>query len=177
MTMIDYDAPKMIKANGLDMAVYEAGSGFPVVFCHGWPELGFSWRHQMEPLAKAGFHAIAPDQRGYGRTSCPEAVEDFDIEHLTADLCGLLDSFGYEKAVFVGHDWGGSVVWSMSLLHPDRVAGVVGVNTPFSPRGDVDPIAMMKTVFGEKMYIVQFQERGKADAILRPMSIGSFGLS
>lgn len=164
--MTDFNNPRMIKTNGIDMAVHEAGKGMPVVFCHGFPELGYSWRHQLKALSAAGYHAIAPDQRGYGGTTSPPNVEDFDMAHLTDDLCGLLDVLGYDEAVFVGHDWGGSVVWSMATLHPDRVAGVVGVNTPHRPRSPVDPIEMMREVFGDKMYIVQFQEPDRPEALL-----------
>ncbi len=166
--MIDFPAPTMIRTNGIDMAVHEAGprDGFPVVLCHGFPELAFSWRHQLPALAKAGYRVIAPDQRGYGKTSRPADVRDYDMAHLTGDLVGLLDALGIEKAVFCGHDWGGSVVWAMPLYHPDRVAGVIGVNTPFFPRPPVDPIAMMRARFGDDMYIVFFQKPGEADAIL-----------
>jgi microsomal epoxide hydrolase/non-specific protein-tyrosine kinase len=156
--VIDYTAPQAIKTNGIEMAFYEQGKGLPVVLCHGWPELAYSWRYQMQPLADAGYRAIAPDQRGYGYSSCPPNVEDYDIQHLTDDLCGLLDALETDKAVFVGHDWGGSVIWGMGLLHPDRVAGLVGVNTPFRPRSDIEPIALMKEFFGKNMYIVRFQE-------------------
>ena len=150
------------------MAYYEVGprEGIPVVFCHGFPELAFSWRHQLRAFDAAGRWAIAPDQRGYGLTGGPAAVESYDLAHLTGDLVGLLDSLGIEKAIFCGHDWGGMVVWEMALRHPDRVAGVIGVNTPFIPRGPVDPIAGMRAVFGEDMYIVWFQQPGQADAAL-----------
>jgi len=160
--------PTMIKTNGIDMAVYEMGpkDGIPVVLCHGFPELAYSWRHQLPALAAAGYRAIAPDQRGYGRTSRPDKVEDYDITHLTGDLVGMLDALGLEKAIFVGHDWGGLVVWQMPLLHPERVAGVIGVNTPFLPRAPMDPIAAMRAVYGEDMYIVYFQRPGVADALL-----------
>jgi pimeloyl-ACP methyl ester carboxylesterase len=150
------------------MAVYEAGpkDGVPVVLCHGFPELAYSWRHQIPALAKAGYHVLAPDQRGYGRTSRPDAVTDYDMEHLTGDLTGLLDAYGIKDAIFVGHDWGGLVVWQLPLFHPTRVRGVVGVNTPFLARGPMDPIAGMRMVFGEDMYIVYFQKPGAADAAL-----------
>jgi pimeloyl-ACP methyl ester carboxylesterase len=166
--MIDFPAPTMIRTNGIDMAVHEAGprDGFPVVLCHGFPELAFSWRHQLPALAEAGYRVIAPDQRGYGKTSRPAEVRDYDMAHLTGDLAGLLDAFGIAKAVFCGHDWGGSVVWAMPLYHPHRVAGVIGVNTPFFPRPPVDPIAVMRARFGDDMYIVFFQKPGEADAIL-----------
>ena len=166
--MVDLPAPTMIKANGIDMAVYEAGpkDGLPVVMCHGFPELAYSWRHQMPALAAAGFRAIAPDQRGYGLTSRPENVREYDMVHLTGDLAGLLDALGLKKAVFCGHDWGGLIVWQMPLYHPDRVAGVIGVNTPFLARPPIDPIMAMRAMFGENMYIVYFQKPGEADVAL-----------
>jgi pimeloyl-ACP methyl ester carboxylesterase len=166
--MVTFPQPTMVKTNGLDMAVYEAGpkNGLPVVMCHGFPELAYSWRHQLPALAAAGYRAIAPDQRGYGRTTRPEKVEDYDMAHLTGDLVGMLDALGIQKAVFCGHDWGGIVVWNMPLMHPDRVAGVIGVNTPFFPRAPIDPIMGMRMRFGENMYIVFFQKPGEADAIL-----------
>ncbi|MDX1384844.1 MAG: alpha/beta hydrolase [Thermoanaerobaculia bacterium] len=149
------------------MAVYEKGEGFPVVLCHGFPELAFSWRHQLGPLGEAGYHAIAPDQRGYGLTDSPAAVEAYSLEHLCADLVGLLDAKGIDKAVFVGHDWGGGVVWRMPLAHPDRVAGVVGVNTPMGrPPGDQPPVATLRRLRGDDNYVVAFQEPGVADEIL-----------
>ena len=165
---MDLPQPTMIKTNGIDMAVYEAGpkDGLPVVMCHGFPELAYSWRHQMPALAAAGFRAIAPDQRGYGLTSRPENVREYDMVHLTGDLAGLLDALGLKKAVFCGHDWGGLIVWQMPLYHPDRVAGVIGVNTPFLARPPIDPIMGMRAMFGENMYIVYFQKPGEADAAL-----------
>ena len=113
--------------NGIRMGYYEAGpktDATPIVLCHGWPEIAYSWRHQIQALSEAGLRVIAPDQRGYGATDRPEAVEAYDLEHLTGDLVGLLDHLGIEKAIFVGHDWGGFVVWQMPLRHSARVAGV-----------------------------------------------------
>ena len=114
----------------------------------------------------AGRWAIAPDQRGYGLTSRPDAIEAYDIEALTGDMVALLDHLGVDKAVFCGHDWGGIVTWQMPLRHADRVAGIIGVNTPFMPRAPADPIAIMRRRFGDDMYIVNFQKFGEADAIL-----------
>jgi pimeloyl-ACP methyl ester carboxylesterase len=166
--MVAFPEPKMVKTNGIELAVYEAGpkDGIPVVLCHGFPELAYSWRHQLPALAAAGYHVIAPDQRGYGRSSRPAAITDYDMEHLTGDLAGLLDAYGLKDAIFCGHDWGGLVVWQLPLFHPKRVRGVIGVNTPFMPRGPMDPIAAMRAVFGEEMYIVYFQKPGVADAAL-----------
>lgn len=154
--------------NGVEIAYYEAGprGGTPLVLCHGFPELAFSWRHQIKALAEAGRWVIAPDQRGYGRSSKPAAVSDYDLDHLTGDLVGLLDHLGVETAVFVGHDWGGIVVWQMPLMHPDRVAGVIGLNTPFLPRGPADPIAILRNRFGPDMYIVWFQTPVDPEATL-----------
>ena len=121
-------------SNGLRMQVAEAGEGPLVVLLHGFPELGYSWRHQLGALADAGFHAVAPDQRGYGGSARPEAIEDYDIVALCGDIAGLLDDVGAEKAVIVGHDWGAMVAWTFPLLHPDRVAGVVGLSVPPVPR-------------------------------------------
>ncbi len=155
--------------NGIRMAYYEAGpqgEGAPLVFCHGFPELAFSWRHQIKALSEAGRWVIAPDQRGYGLTDRPDAVESYDIENLCADLVALLDHKGIAKAIFVGHDWGGFIVWYMAIRHPDRVAGVIGLNTPFNERAPVDPIAIMRKRMGDRMYIVHFQTPGEADAVL-----------
>jgi pimeloyl-ACP methyl ester carboxylesterase len=156
------------KVNGIEMAYYEAGPrrGIPVVLCHGFPELAFSWRHQLRDLAAAGRWVVAPDQRGYGASARPDAVTDYDMEHLTGDLVGLLDHLGADQAIFCGHDWGGIVVWQMPLMHRERVAGVIGLNTPFLPRAPADPIAIMRARFGPDMYIVWFQTPGEADRAL-----------
>ncbi len=167
--MLDMPPLQFAHVNGIRMGYYEAGpvsDAPPLVLCHGWPEMAFSWRHQLRDLAAAGIRVIAPDQRGYGATDRPEAVEAYDLKHLTGDLVGLLDHLGIDRAIFVGHDWGGFIAWQMPLRHPARVAGVVGVNTPHTPRAPVDPIAIFRKRFGESMYIVQFQKPGREpDAI------------
>lgn len=158
----NFPEAKIVEANGIKLAVYEQGSGFPVVFCHGFPELAFSWRHQLGALADAGFRAIALDQRGYGRSAKPVAVEDYDIQHLTDDLVGVLDALGLQKAVFCGHDWGGHVVWEMPILHPERVAGVIGVNTPhrYFRRMGADPVAWLLEHFSAGNYRLAFLQEG-----------------
>jgi len=160
--------PKMAAVNGVELGYYEVGprEGVPVVFCHGFPELAFSWRHQLKAFEAAGRWAIAPDQRGYGLSSKPGEVSGYDIGHLTADMVGLLDHLGVEKAIFCGHDWGGIVVWQMPLMHPGRVAGVIGLNTPFLPRAPADPIVIMRNRFGPDMYIVWFQKPDEPEAVL-----------
>ena len=157
---------RTIAANGIRIAVTEAGEGPAVVLCHGFPELAYSWRHQIPALARAGFRAVAPDQRGYGGTDRPAAVADYDIHHLTGDLVGILDALGIERAVFAGHDWGGVVVWHMPLLHPARTAGVIGVNTPYFPRSSAPPVGIMRAIWGDNYYVVHFQRPGEADGAL-----------
>jgi pimeloyl-ACP methyl ester carboxylesterase len=159
--MIEMPPLQFAQTNGIRMGYYDSGPKTdtpPVVLCHGWPEMAFSWRHQIKALSEAGIRVIAPDQRGYGATDRPEPVEAYDMEHLTGDLVGLLDHLKIDKAIFVGHDWGGFVVWQMPLRHPGRVAGVVGVNTPHWDRAPADPIELFKKRFGDSMYIVQFQD-------------------
>lgn len=164
---------RFIETNGVRLSVYEStpeGGADPnrpaVVFSHGFPELGFSWRHQLPAVAAAGFRAVALDQRGYGASSRPEAIPDYDIFHLTGDLVGVLDELGIDRAVFVGHDWGGFVVWQMPLLHRDRVAGVVGLNTPYAPRFPMPPTELFRLAGGDNHYVLYFQEPGVADAAL-----------
>ncbi|MCI0633533.1 MAG: alpha/beta hydrolase, partial [Actinobacteria bacterium] len=154
---------------GITLAVHELGEGPAVVFCHGFPELAFSWRHQLPALAAAGFRAIAPDQRGYGASDRPDAIAAYDMQHLTGDLVALLDALGIPRAVFVGHDWGGFVAWAMPVLHPERCAGVIGVNTPYLPRSAVPPTQLMRMLVGgrdERLYILWFQKPGVADDVL-----------
>ena len=159
---------RTVTIGDIDLHLLEAGTDGPlVVLAHGFPELAWSWRHQLPALAAAGYRVVAPDQRGYGRSTRPERLEDYDILHLTGDLVGLLDELGESRAVFVGHDWGSMVVWQLSLLHPERVDGVCGMSVPFVPRSPAPPIQMMRAMFsGMFFYMVYFQEPGVADAEL-----------
>ncbi len=158
---------KFVNTNGIRMHLHEAGSGFPVVMCHGFPEMWYSWRHQIRALAKAGFRAIAPDQRGYGETDSPKPIEAYTVRNLVADIVGMLDALKIDQCVIVGHDWGGFVAWSAAMLAPDRIARVIGVNTPFFPRSAVKPLDLMRAVAkGNFHYILYFQEPGVAEAEL-----------
>ncbi|MGB9307198.1 MAG: alpha/beta hydrolase [Mycobacterium sp.] len=160
---------RLVDTNGVQLRVVEAGDrGAPVVvLAHGFPELAYSWRHQISGLADAGYHVLAPDQRGYGGSSRPGAIEAYDIHQLTGDIVGLLDDVGAERAVWVGHDWGAIVVWNAPLLHPDRVAAVAALSVPVVPRAKVPPTQAFRKVFGENFfYMVYFQEPGIADAEL-----------
>ena len=137
-----------------------------VVFCHGFPDLGYSWRHQLGPLAQAGFRVIAPDQRGYGGSSAPEQIEAYGLGQLCGDLAELLDALEIERAVFVGHDWGGFVAWGMPVLFPERCAGVIGVCTPYTPFPSLEFLQMMFGDDPEQMYMMWFQEPGVAESVL-----------
>ena len=168
--LTDFPKPTLISVNGVTLEVFEAGSqnaGNPIVLCHGWPEHAFTWRHQVPALVAAGYHVIVPNQRGYGNSSCPSEVTDYDIEHLAGDLIALLDHYGYEKATFIGHDWGANVVWGLTLLHPDRVDKVINLALPYQERGEIPWIEMMDAIFGGDFYFVHFNRQpGVADAVL-----------
>jgi len=160
---------RFVDTNGVRLRVLEAGRrGAPlVVLAHGFPELAYSWRHQIPVLADAGYHVLAPDQRGYGGSSRPAAVEDYDIHALTGDLVGLLDTEvggGADQSVFIGHDWGAMVVWHTALLHPARVSAVAGLSVPPIPRARSRPTERWREKFGEDFYMLRFQEPGIADA-------------
>lgn len=167
---IDFPKPTSIAVNGIELEVFEAGQqnkGKPIVLCHGFPENAYSWRHQIPALVKSGYHVIIPNQRGYGNSSVPTDVTKYDIEHLTGDLVALLDYYGYENATFIGHDWGANVVWSLSLLHPNRVNKIINLSLPYQPRGEKPWIEFMEEIFGEEFYFVHFNRQpGVADAIL-----------
>ncbi len=154
----------------MELEVFEADrehAGKPIVLCHGWPEHAFSWRRQVPALAEAGYHVIVPNQRGYGNSSRPTEVTDYDIEHLSGDLVALLDHYGYNDATFVGHDWGAMVVWWLTLLHPNRVDEVINLSVPYQERGERPWIEWIEEVFGDDYYFVHFNRRpGIADVVL-----------
>lgn len=158
-------AQTTMHVNGVDLQVTTAGdpSGPCVLLSHGFPESAYSWRHQIPALAAAGYHVVAPDQRGYGFSSAPRNVDAYGIRHLTGDLVGLLDAFGHDDAVFVGHDWGAMVVWEAARLHPARVRAVVGVSVPFTA-WPARPTDIMKAMWTDRFfYILYFQNVGPAE--------------
>lgn len=164
--MVDI-AHKQVQANGISLHVAEAGAGPLVLLCHGFPELWYSWRHQIDALAAAGYRVAAPDQRGYGGSDRPEAVEAYTLLHLVGDMVGLLDALGEETATIVGHDWGSMVAWNAALLRPDRFPAVVGMSVPYAPRTPVSPLEIMKAMWKDRFfYMLYFQEPGKAEAEL-----------
>jgi pimeloyl-ACP methyl ester carboxylesterase len=156
------------KQPSINLMVHETGAGPAVVFCHGFPELAYSWRHQLPAVAAAGFHAIAPDQRGYAESSAPPDVSDYGLTELTGDLVGLLDALKIDRAVFVGHDWGGFVAWAMPVLYPERTAGVIGVCTPYMPFPQTSFMRTLVNGKDERMYILWFQAPGRAESVMDP---------
>ena len=157
---------RQVELGEVELHVAEMGEGPQVLLLHGFPELWYSWRHQMTGLAEAGYRAIAPDMRGFGRSSIPEAVEAYDVVELCGDVAGLLDDIGAEKAAIVGHDWGANVAWHFALIHPERTACVAGISVPLVPRSPAPPLPIMRKHLGEDFYIVWFNRPGAADEAL-----------
>jgi epoxide hydrolase A/B len=160
-------AHRTFETNGIRMHVAEQGSGPLVILCHGFPESWYSWRHQLQALAEAGFHAVAPDMRGYGQTDAPKDIESYTLLHLVGDMVGLVDALGAESAVIAGHDWGAPVAWGTALLRPDRFRAVIGLSVPFRPRGPVKPSTLMPQTDDAIFYQLYFQTPGVAEAELQ----------
>jgi pimeloyl-ACP methyl ester carboxylesterase len=148
------------------MHVAEQGTGPLFILCHGFPESWYSWRHQLAALAAAGFHAVAPDMRGYGQTDAPAEIEAYTLLHLVGDMVGLVGALGETSAVIAGHDWGAPVAWHAALLRPDRFRAVIGLSVPFRPRGSVRPTAVMPQTDEAIFYQLYFQTPGVAEAEL-----------
>jgi len=158
---------RAIQANGINVHIAEAGDGPLVLLLHGFPELWYSWRHQLPALAAAGYHAVAPDLRGYGRTDAPQDVEAYSMLNMTADAVGVLDALGEKTAVIIGHDWGSPIAWHCALLYPDRFPAVAALSVPYLPRPPAPPLQLMKQVYaGRFFYILYFQKPGVAEAEL-----------
>ncbi|MGI9325008.1 MAG: alpha/beta fold hydrolase [Pseudomonadales bacterium] len=153
-----------VQTNGINMHYVEAGSGPLVVLCHGFPESWYSWRHQLEAIADAGFRVVAPDQRGYGQTDKPEAIDAYTQQHLVGDIVGLVHGLGEQTAVIVGHDWGAPVAWNAALWRPDVFRAVAALSVPLSDRAEVAPTATMRAMFGDRFfYMLYFQTPGVAE--------------
>jgi len=158
-----FPVPRIVTTGDINLAVHEMGDGPPVILVHGFPELAYSWRHQLPALAAAGYRAIAPDMRGYGGSDKPPQVTDYTIQKLIGDLEGLCNAMSIDRAVFVGHDWGAMITWHMALLAPQRMAGLVALNIPHIPRPPINPIIYMRWKLGKDFYIVNFQRSDEAD--------------
>lgn len=157
---------RTVETNGIRMHVAEQGTGPLVILCHGFPESWYSWRRQLAALAEAGYHAVAPDMRGYGQTDAPAEIEAYTLLHLVGDIVGLVDALGETSAVVAGHDWGAPVAWHAALLRPDRFRGVIGLSVPFRPRMPVRPTTIMPQTDDEIFYQLYFQTPGVAEAEL-----------
>ena len=155
---------RRIKTNGIELHIAEAGSGPVVLLIHGFPESWYSWRYQLPALAAAGFHAVAPDVRGYGDSDRPPRVEDYAMSEMVADYTGILDALGEQTAVIVGHDWGAPMAWTSAILHPERYRAVAGLSVPYGPRPQQPPLETMRALFKDTFfYIVYFQDEGVAE--------------
>src|ERR1700730_5464204 len=154
----------MVEANGIRMHIAEQGTGPTVLLCHGFPELWYSWRHQLSALAAAGFHAVAPDMRGYGQTDAPQEIDRYTLLHAVGDTVGLLDALGIARAVIAGHDWGATVAWLAAQLRPDRFSAVIALSVPYRTRGTVQPTSVMPRTDDAVWYQLYFQEPGVAEA-------------
>lgn len=157
---------RVVETNGIRLHLAEQGAGPLVLLCHGFPESWYSWRHQLGALAAAGYHAVAPDMRGYGQSDCPAELERYTLFHLVGDMVGVLDALNVERAVIAGHDWGAPVAWWAALLRPDRFQGVIGLSVPYSPRGRMRPTTVMPQTADAVFYQLYFQSPGEAEAEL-----------
>ncbi|KAJ7944227.1 Epoxide hydrolase 2 [Quillaja saponaria] len=153
-----------IKTNGIWMHVAEQGTGPLVLLLHGFPEIWYSWRHQIKYLADHGYHAVAPDLRGYGDSDSPLNPSSYTFFHLVGDIIGLLDHFGEQQVFVVGIDWGAMVGWHLSLCRPDRVKGFVAISVPYFPRSPtIKLVESITRTLGEGGHVFQFQEPGRAE--------------
>ncbi|MGQ7939398.1 alpha/beta hydrolase [Paraburkholderia sp. D1E] len=154
-----------IETNGITLHVTEQGEGPAVLFCHGFPDTSYTWRGQMKAIASAGYRAIAPDMRGYGRSSAPADANLYTPLHTTGDLIGLLDALEIPRAILVGHDWGATHAWNAALMRPDRFAAVFCLSVPFVPRGDVSVFDRMRKAGHQNKFYMFEQIRPDADEI------------
>lgn len=158
---------QIVETNNIQLHIAGAGEGPLVIFVHGFPESWYSWRHQLPAIAAAGFRAVAPDMRGYGRSDKPQAIDAYNQIDVVKDIIGLISALGYETAVIVGHDWGAPTAWSCALNYPKEVTAVAALSVPFVPRPDVSPLTTMKAVFKDMFfYQLYFQTPGVAEAEL-----------
>lgn len=160
MTNLTY---RQLQANGITMNVAEQGEGPLVLLCHGFPETSYAWRHQIPALAAAGYHAVAPDLRGYGGSDRPARVDQYTLMHLVGDMVGLLDTLGAKDAVIVGNDWGATLAWQAALMRPDRFRGVVGIGVPLMGQPPMPPTKLFPQTTGELFYTLYFQDEGVAE--------------
>jgi pimeloyl-ACP methyl ester carboxylesterase len=155
---------RTISANGIDQFLLEQGEGPLVVLCHGWPELSHSWRHQIPAIAAAGFRVVAPDMRGFGRTSAPADIDAYSIFDTVGDMVALVAALGAKQAVIVGHDWGAPVAWHAAMFRPDVFTAVAGLSVPPPTRGRGLPLDTLRENGITNFYWQYFQAPGVAEA-------------
>ncbi len=157
---------RRVDVGEVTLSVHEAGpaDGIPVLLLHGWPELAMSWASQIKALSEAGYRVIAPDNRGFGASDAPHEISAYGVDQIVGDISGLLNALDIEKAVIVGHDWGGIIMWHAACLIPDRFMAAIGVNTPHLPRGARPPTEVFAELAGDEHYIVRFQDEA-ADTV------------
>ncbi len=153
INMTNGSTQRDIAANGITLRITEQGSGPLVLMCHGWPELAYSWRHQIAAAAAAGYRAVAPDMRGYGGSSVPHDIDAYAITDLVGDLVALVAALGETRACIVGHEWGATVAWSAALMRPDLFHAVAAMSVPYRPRNPAAaPMALRKAAGMENFY-------------------------
>lgn len=157
---------RFVEVNGVRLHIAEQGEGPLVVLLHGWPESWYSWRHQVAPLAAAGYRVVAPDQRGYARSEQPRDVTSYTLLHLVGDVLGVITELGEERAILVGHDWGAPVAWVAAMLRPDIVRAVAGLSVPPVLPAGMAPPSITRTRYGGGFYQIYFQQPGLADSEL-----------
>lgn len=162
----DFDL-QTIETNGIELRAAVEGDGPLLILVHGWPELWYSWRHQIKPLARAGYRVVAPDVRGYGGSAKPDAVEAYDMESLTADIAGLIDTLGEDTAILIGHDWGSPICWNTATFYPERVSAIGILSVPYHRRLDIPETELWRRLYGDDFfYQLYFQAEGVAEAEL-----------
>uniref|UniRef100_A0A7N0TAG2 soluble epoxide hydrolase n=1 Tax=Kalanchoe fedtschenkoi TaxID=63787 RepID=A0A7N0TAG2_KALFE len=153
-----------IHTNGIDLHVASIGRGQPILFLHGFPELWYSWRHQMLALSSLGYRAIAPDLRGYGDSDAPPSAQSYTVLHIIGDLVGLLDALGIGQVLLVGHDWGAIIAWWFCLIRSERVKALVNLSVPFLRRHPVKkPVEIFRGLLGDDYYVCRFQQPEEAE--------------
>lgn len=164
--MVQYEFHR-IPTNGIHLRAVVEGKGALCILVHGWPESWYSWRHQIEPLVKAGYRVCVPDVRGYGGSDKPEAIEAYDLKSITGDIVGLIDALGERRAILIGHDWGAPIVWTTAVLHPTRVSAACGMSVPFLGRPHRPVTELYRDIFKDEFfYQLYFQQPGVAEAEL-----------
>ena len=156
---------RRVATNEIELNIAEAGKGPLVLLLHGFPESWYSWRHQFAPLSEAGYHVVAPDMRGYGKSDKPHDIKAYNQVEVVNDIIGLIPALGYDEAVVIGHDWGAPTAWATALYHPDKVRAVGALSVPFMPRSPVQPMPAMREMFKDQFfYQLYFFEPGVAEA-------------